>query len=732
MIGQIITYSGGTYGLLVAPPNWQTEVKVTLELPTDVSKEPITFQESRRNFAQSARYKLAYSTYTTNAADSQELRIFLTRLRGESMFVPMWPDACEILNAVTAGSTSITLYDLPVRYGTTWIIGASDFSTYEIVTVSNLNLSTNIATVSALANSWAAGTLMYPLLLGRFEERPQPTAFSDETAETPFKIKENSQFAYRLTPATVTLPTVGSNIPAFSALPKWDIYPNYVRPLDWTEMPDVVYEQVGFLRDEQIRAYDHRNHRGLEFEFYQNNRTDLNKAEYFWRDRRATTLRFMVPTFRGDLRLLSDTGSITQTGRVALEDGVSLILLEDGSGGLLLEASTGNLIPCEKSQFSNPSREAQPGDPYIALISQSGFVDPYQVSVTDLPNETDLVATVTVATYPAASTIVSNFLLARFNDATLEWSYTTPYLATAKIKFVELPHEYAALPTPLTEPAYLFIFTEVGIRTDLYTSYENSITVPSGTYAGTYTPGPFSFDAVKVGLKLDKEKLDFKSFKFTGSPLNKMWPFALDGLLQLEIVEVDAVTPSSTTAISRFFGDVWSIQSDYKATAVPFGNLFDRKFPRFLLSVSDNYTQFSPMTNISAASFQYSGTLASNIDTTSQIITVSSSAAYSQVGDFFAGGWLDTGTGVNTEHRGILSSSPSATSPIVTLLIDRPLIKATALQAMTFYPGYDGSISQCDLKFSNRINFGGHPYIPNINPAVKALKAKSTTGGKKL
>ena len=53
----------------------------------------------------------------------------------------------------------------------------------------------------------------------------------------------------------------------------------------------------------------------------------------------------------------------------------------------------------------------------------------------------------------------------------------------------------------------------------------------------------------------------------------------------------------------RFYGDVWSIDTSYKATAIPFGNFFERKFPRFLLSVSDNYTQFSPPTQISASSF---------------------------------------------------------------------------------------------------------------------------------
>ena len=529
----------------------------------------------------------------------------------------------------------------------------------------------------------------------------------------------------------VTLSTIGSNIPAFSTTPKWDVAPNFSRPLDWTELPDVIYESIGFLRQEQQRVYDNRTPRGQELEFYQADRDSLSKIENFWRSSLATTLRFFVPTYRGDLRMLADTTGST------------------------------SVIQCEKSFFSDPTRETQPGDPYIALVDAANNVTPYQLaSTTDLSNETDLNTTVTVAAFAALTTLVSHLLLARFADPTLEWSYTTPYLSTARIRFVELPHEYAgtyltsvliteagdtliteagdtfvteptsAPPPILPQPAYLFIFTEAGITTTRFTSYENTIVVPSGVYAGTYTPAPFSFDKVKVGLKLDQEKLDIKSFKFTGNPLNKMWPFALDGILTLEIVEVDAVTPSSGTAISRFYGDVWSIDSDYNATAIPFGNLFDRQFPRFLISVSDNYTQFSPPTHLSETGFAITGTLPSVIDTTSQTILVTSATGYAKETSYFAGGWLETGSGANLEKRSILESA--AVPPnLVRLSIDRPLIKATGSQSFTMYPGYDASIDQCASRFSNRINFGGHAYVPNINPTVKAMKPKQTKGGKK-
>src|SRR5215472_2557101 len=712
MIARIVTVTGQQMGFLAAPPNWGTAVTLALDLPTDVSKEAITFNESRRNFAQSARYKMTWTSYLADAADSTELRLFLTRIRGETIVAPLWMDACETARQQNVGTTQILLVDLPARFGTTWLIATDDFSIFEFVTVATLNVNGNmIARLQiGVTHNYPAGSKMYPLLFGKFEQRPKAEAITDECMEVQFQLKESSAFAYRLSPAAIALPVVGPHIANFSGTRKWDIIPNHSRPLDWTEMPDIVYQQIGFLRSEQQRAYDHRNARGQELEFYQADRATIGKIEYFWRDRRATTLRFFMPTFRGDLRMLNDTpvaGHLTW-------------------------------IQCEHSEFSDPGREAQPGDPFICFIGPQDAIDPYQiVRVTDAPpNETRLIASQNVGAHSANNTYVSHFVLSRFQEATLEWSYISPYLATTRIKFQELPHEYANTPPALPEPAYLFIFTEVGVRVDRFTSYENTIHVPGGTYQGTYVPGPFSFETVKVGLRLDQEQIDFKSFKFDGNPLNKMWPFALDGILTVEIVEVNAVNPSSGTAVSRFYGDVWSVNSDYKATAIPFGNLFDWKFPRFLLSVSDNYVQFSPPTHLAASAFRIQGnfvgtpSLDANGNRTLQTITVSSVTGHAKATDYFAGGWLDTGSGNTLEHRGILHSSAGSGNN-VNLTIDRPILKAHANGVVSMYPGYDGSIDQCDTKFGNRINFGGHAYVPDVNPGVKAMKPIQTQGGKK-
>src|SRR5262252_1520277 len=354
MIAQVITYQNATTGLLCAQPNWETAVKVSLEIPTDISKQPITFTESRRNFAQSARYSMIWKAYLPTAASATELRIFLARIRGEPLAVPMWTDACELDTVVAIGATTVFTLDAPVRYGTPWIIANSDFSVYEIVSVSALTAVSGHfqLTVSATTKAWNVGDRMWPLLFGRFADRPKPESITDESFEVELHVQENSDFSKRLSTIAGSLPTVGSHIPAFSSTPLWNTTPNFVRPLDWTEMPDVTYELIGFLRQEQQRVYDYRNARGMEFEYYQNTRDIIDNVELFFRTQRGPVLRFMAPTWHDDMRMSGDTPV----------------------GG------NPTWIMVENTEFGNPGREAQPGDPYIALIGSDHSVDPYQLS----------------------------------------------------------------------------------------------------------------------------------------------------------------------------------------------------------------------------------------------------------------------------------------------------------------------------------------------------------------
>ncbi len=703
MIAQIISYAGtgiGTpveqLGLLLARPDWSSDLKVELQLPTDVARAPISTRESRRSFAQSARYSIQWRAYLDNAADATELRIFLTRLKGEMVAAPMWTDGVEIATNVAAQVGTIPTLDTPVRSGLEWIILANDNSAYEIVTVNSMD-PTRITLSPWSTKAWPAGTMMFPLIFGRLSERPRAEAITDETLEVDLKVQENSPFARRLNPYAGSLPITGLGIPGFALTPIWNIAPHWSRPLDWTET-DIAYYKLGFGRQEEQHVYPGDNRRGLEHEFGQSGREEIARVERFFVDRRAQVRPFFIPTFRGDLRLAQDVAALSTTVRI------------------------------EPSEFTDPARAQQNGDPYIALIDEDGSVAPAKIGV----NSTGVLTAVApfAGAHPVETTKVSHLLYARFVENKLSWTYSAENEATTRLKFMELVREYLDPPVALPEPAYLIHFT-YALPVPIYyafTSYENSIRIP-GIYHGTYTPAPFEFGSVKTGLKLDQEKLDLKSRPFPGNPLGLFFPFALDALLNLTILEVD-VNNLAAEPVVRFYGEVWEVDPTYKATCLAFGNFFERKFPMFLLSRTDNYTIYSGPTRLNPATFQIAGTIEA-MNGVDAYVFITSAAANAKAVDYFSGGYLDT-TGPNpaeVERRSILKSEPSVGG--VQLKLDRPLLKQVLGGPVAFYPGYDGTIEQCDTRFGNLINFGGHPYIPDTNPAVRAMKAKEVEGGKK-
>ena len=168
LIARIITVNGVQFGLLAAQPNWATEIKVKLELPTDVSKEAITMQESRRNFAQSARYKMEWTSYLPSARDATELRIFLTRIYEIPILVPLWPDVCELAANAVAGQRVLNLVDLPARFGSTWIVTDETFTTWDVVAVSTLDIVNQQIhlTTFGITRAYPKGTLLYPAHCG--------------------------------------------------------------------------------------------------------------------------------------------------------------------------------------------------------------------------------------------------------------------------------------------------------------------------------------------------------------------------------------------------------------------------------------------------------------------------------------------------------------------------------------------------------------------------------------
>lgn len=709
-----INYAGEDIALLLAVHNWTHDLKVTPSLPAEVQRA-ISNRESRRNYARSFRYALEYAIDTFDAKETTDLKLWLLRLKGETVAVPMWPDYVEITGSFNAGATSLPIaYGPPVRYGAEWIILSNDTNTYEIVTVDAIDDST-VTLHSATTLNWPSGTLMFPLLFGRLSESPKWDNETDEMVSGAIKVEDDSPFARRLAAYPGAVPTVGANIAEFSTMPLWTFRPERTKLLSYSETT-VLAKQFGYLRQKQKQVYSQANPRGLEMEFTCTTRADVAWVERFFTNRRGTTKPFLLPDFNGVVRL---TGDLPTSGNASL-------------------------IPIEASRFTDSDYlDSVPGAPYLALIdrnvpdAQWPLIEPIRLASID---GAGLHTTVPVGlAHAKTDTIVTNLLLVRFAESKLQWSYTKDGFATVRIKFIELPDEYATPNPDLPEPCYLYRFVEATNpprERGYFTNYEQAVVWNEITW----TPAPLEHSIIEETLTLE-DKTDLTCWgDFPNNPLALFLPLDLEADLWVYIVEVDfadLLSPENDEIL--FTGKIVKPRmkgNDWKAGSSAFGGFFDGKFPRFLLQRSDNFVQFTPPTQLGAVGFLYRPVI-NSIDAAGTTLVCGPWKPLDPTAveepNFFAFGFMNTGDVEAGTYKGraILHSEADTLAGTVTLVIDRPLPADYVGARINLYPGYDGSIEQCDDKFANEPNHGGHAFITDTGPQIKAAEAQQSGGGKK-
>jgi len=99
-----------------------------------------------------------------------------------------------------------------------------------------------------------------------------------------------------------------------------------------------------------------------------------------------------------------------------------------------------------------------------------------------------------------------------------------------------------------------------------------------------------------------------------------------------------------------------------------------------------------------------------NVNTLSPVI----GAPSGYQGNFWVGGYIVTPD--NIDYRLIIAQSGAST-----LQIQYPFLDSPAGKSLNIFAGCDHQPATCRDKFSNIINFGGHPYLPERNPFTKGL-----------
>lgn len=669
------TYASTSVLLLNDPPDWVGSVSATFEAVTQ-EDEGLSGRATRRPHAGSLRTRFRYSAVIEQPAAFHAL---LRSYQTQPVVVPLWPMATTWADRASIA----TVGGLRIAYRPDW----SQWAIYE-----------------GTEPGWAtSGDMVAPALWGRLEGR---TADWLNAGVATFEVDfvEAGPAAYALTPSSVAF-TAGPSLSGYATAPRlWPM------ALDWRDVPEgfafrVLREYLGFGRQPLEQSYQATPRREAELRSLVTTQAQLWQLLRFAHDH-APGASFWAPTWRSAVVLTAD-----------LAGGGTSLAVESSAGisaGDYLAFVTGNTV---------------------AATARTNTVSNQTVTLTSAPGA-----------FSKADTVVAPLVLARVDRPRISVTFLAGDCATVAVQVVEVPPEYApaadeTLGTTIgavTTRGYLYDLSETvgGVTTTTrMTSYEANLTLSGNTY----TASKIEHGGIRGSLFLDRDEVELRCEIIAGNPLVKLIAQVSEAPVRLTIRSADVSGSTASNGSVLFTGDVVSVSvrgSVITAKAVSAGTVFDRIFPRFRLQPGCNHALFSVGCGLSQAAWQFTGTVNGTptpgypfaMPVTG--LTRTTGAMPTITAGWFAGGWIEFGSGSSTVRRSILANT-AAVSGALTLTLNRdPVPFPSASAAVVIYPGCDGSRTTCADKFANFVNFGGHPYLPPANPSLVKL-SQNLGGGKK-
>lgn len=325
----------------------------------------------------------------------------------------------------------------------------------------------------------------------------------------------------------------------------------------------------------------------------------------------------------------------------------------------------------------------------------------------------------------------NKLLYVRFDADGEDADFIADNVQTRSLSLVELPNEYEEIETGQV-PVYLYeFFIQVSDGLVYWRLTGLNEDVVSGGI--TFTSSPIEHGALTESVTQDQDNFEIFSVYETGNPLAQFFPFTLPRSLWVTVYEIDYSSPDVRRTI--FSGDVEKIALKGKritATCSSITTALGRRFPRFQIQPRCNYFLFSAPCGLNKEDFRYDIVIQTSVG---KRVTVGLSAAPTDnhftgaPANYFALGWLETGSGQQTEIRGIDVSSAEGDGQI-TLTLSSPLNFWSEDAVGKIYPGCDGAAATCDTKYNNFRRWGGHVMSPT-NLSVRAMQAETANGNKK-
>ena len=698
------TYDGAAVYLVTERPEWSQRDTGTFTLIGN-AESSLSNRESRRAYDDLIRVALKY-TARVRDAEARALIGALRTLKQQPVALPFWPGEQFWPNRAAAPWT-----------GGLMLAWKDDWSQWEIYSAADVAAHTEPTWPTSLTR-WA------PLLWGFLKPDQDSRWLAPSLQDWAVEFAEASPAAWALQPATGSwsagpLPPAGySNAP--------DLFPTRPRfaEVDHTLTVRVSRTQTGFRREPSTTFYPQAVAQICGQGFQLTDMAAIARLVAFYGSHGAAA-SFWVSAAFACAKLTAD-----------IADGDTVIDVADTA-----MVSTGD---------------------YVALIDAAGAIVGRRV--TD-KTSTTLTLNSAPGARTAAATYLAPLLLCRWDDNQLEVEWKHGNLATAKTRLREVPAEYSPAADEtlagslgeLPTRALLYQFTQTlgaTVTTWRYTSFREDVTDAT---PNTWASADFAHGDLRRSLNLERDELELISQIFTGNPLLPFITLNAEARLAIRISEadvdgadVDNVTPIFTGEVTR----IGRVGSKLTPTLTPQGRRMDQLVPAVVRGLQCPWMVYSDGCGLDRDDWEFTAHVANpvssawpfelNLATLARVV----GSPPTFFVDWFAGGWIEWGTGADLQRRGILTST-NPVSNALTLTLSRwwtgtaPAAGAT----VRIWPGCDKLASTCKAynagnnprgKFDNYRpaspptggGVGGKPFMPAGNPA-STQNASGGSAGKK-
>ncbi|MBI3886163.1 MAG: phage BR0599 family protein [Opitutae bacterium] len=325
---------------------------------------------------------------------------------------------------------------------------------------------------------------------------------------------------------------------------------------------------------------------------------------------------------------------------------------------------------------------------------------------------------------------------ARFAEDALKLTYATDATAHAKIGFIQLPWEIAGVAGEQPEQAARAFLYKLSLDVPggpiewRFTNWETDLLRPGdGAYLGDVN-GQWEHDKITQTIDLSDEPVTLTSWILTDNPLIRVVQRLVDVPLEILIDECDPENPAG--AVQVYEGEIESVSVKSRkltASTLVLGGRLAAKVPNFFFGPECNHEFCDAGCQLAAAAWTFAGTVVSQVGNVLTLAVTSNPPGAVLGADWFAKGWVSKGAGGAYELKQIVRSADLGGGQ-QTFTLQRPFAAVAAGDVLTFMPYCGGTGAECETKFGNYLNFGGHPHIAGRNLSIPRRETTPTAGKK--